>query len=252
MKLGLPAVFPLFIILNNITASAQSGMEDSALYQTAIFNTLLIYHKQLGDQSPMNNGSHYVTSGNVFKTGNPYFLSGGFTGNCTAVYDNIQFDSLNLLYEDLRELVISKTNNYLLQLVNQRITSFDISGHRFVRLVSDSLNTGISKTGFYEIIYQGHSIVLKKTIKSISEEATIDEGILKHIEVNYQYFIKRGNGYIRVNSSRELLAVFKDHEKDLQRFIRKNKLKFRRDKENIIIRVTGYYDLITNLHGEAF
>ncbi len=246
MKLGLPGIFSLFMILSNISASAQSAVEDSTLYQTAVFNTLLIYHRQLGDQSPMNNGSHYVTSGNVFKTGSPYFLSGGFTRNCSMVYDNILFDSLNLLYEDLRELVISKTNNYLLQLVNQRITSFDISGHIFLRLVADSLNTGISKTGFYEMIYQGRSMVLKKTIKSISEEATIDEGVLKHIEVNYQYFIKRGNGYIRVNSSRELLAVFKDHEKDIQRFIRKNKLKFRRDKENTIIRVAGYYDLITN------
>ncbi|HEY4936224.1 MAG TPA: hypothetical protein VII44_06580 [Puia sp.] len=246
MKIGLPAIFSFIVYFYSNIAAAQSRQEDSILYQASISNTLSIYYGRLGDQSPIFNGSHYVTSGNEFKTGSPYFLSGSFTSNSSVIYDGIQFDSLTLLYEDLRELIVSKNNNYLLQLSNQRIYSFSISGHRFIRLVADSLNTGIPKTGFYEILYQGHSLLLKKTLKSIAEEATINEGVLKHIEVSYQYFIKKGNKYLRVKSKRELLDILNDRQKDIQHFIKKNKLNFRKDKENTLIQVAGYYDQITN------
>ncbi len=186
MKFGLPLVFFFFTIFSNNPAYSQSKEKDSILFQTAVSNTISIYNQQLGDQSPAYNGSHYVKPPFIFKTGTPYFLSDTFAKNGSVVYDNIQFDSLTLLYEDLRELLISKSNGYLLQLVNQRISSFNISGHKFIRLVSDSLNPGITNTGFYELLYQGRTTVLKKTIKNIVEEANVVEGVLEHIEVIYQ------------------------------------------------------------------
>ena len=148
MKFGLPAVLLPFILFTGKSVFAQSKQEDSILFRSAILNTVSIYNKQLGDQSPIYNGSHYLAPGVEFKQGSPYFLVDSFTGNSSVVYDKIQFDSLNLLYEDLREFVVSKSSNFQMQLINQRITSFIISGHKFIRLVADSLNTGIEKTGF--------------------------------------------------------------------------------------------------------
>jgi hypothetical protein len=244
MKTGLPA-FLLFIVLcQSPSASAQSTQEDSIIYQTALANTLSVYYRQLGDQSPLYNGSHYSTTGYLFRTGTPYFLKDSFS-NGSVVYDDILFDSLSLLYEDLRQLLVVKTENYLLQLVNQRITSFTISGHQFIRLTADSLHPGISRTGFYEILYQGHTTVLKETFKNILEEPSIYErAIIRHINETHNYYIKTGNSYRIVKSNGELLGILHDHQKDIQRFIKKNKLKFRKDKENTLIQVAGYYDQI--------
>ena len=242
MKTGLSA-FILFIVLcQGSPASAQSSHEDSIIYQTALSNTLSIYNRQLGDQSPLYNGSHYSTTGYLFRTGTPYFLTDSFS-NGSVVYDDIQFDGLSLLYEDLRQLLVVKNNDYLLQLVNQRITSFTIDGHHFIRLVADSLNPGIDRTGFYEILYSGRTPVLKETIKNITEEPSIYErAIIRHINVNYSYFIKTGNAYKIVTSNSELLHILNDHQKDMKAFIKKNKLKFHKDKENTLIQVAGYYD----------
>jgi hypothetical protein len=246
MKFGLPLAFFFCTIFINKAAYSQSKEEDSILFETAISNTISIYNQQLGDQSPVYNGSHYVKPPFTFKTGSPYFLSDTFARNSSVVYDDIQFDSLALLYEDLRELLVSKSTGYLLQLVNQRILSFKISGHKFIRLVSDSLNPGITNTGFYELLYQGRSTVLKKTIKNIVEEANVTEGVLEHIEVSYQYYIKKNHSYMQVKTKRELFEAFSDHEKDIRHYIKKNKLRFKRDRERTIVQAAVYYDLTTH------
>ena len=243
MKSGFSAVFSILVFINN-TVSAQSPQEDSAFYQEAISNTLSIYNGRLGYQSPIYNGSRYLRPAGSFRAGSPYFLTDSFTHNSWAVYDDIRFDSLNLLYEDLNQHLVSKSSKYQLQLVNQRIKSFSISGHRFIRLVSDSLNSGIKETGFYEELYQGRSVVLKWTSKEIVEEPSISEGVVRHIDASYDYFIKKGNKYYRVKSKRELADVFQDRQNEMEKFIKKSHLKFRRDPDNTLIRSVRYYDLI--------
>jgi len=244
MKSGLTAVFPLIVFIISNSAIAQSGQDDSIFYQTAVSNTITIYKMQLGDQSPFYNGSHYSPTGFVFRTGSPYFLSDSFSRG-TVVYDDLPFDELNLLYEDLRELLVSKNDNYLLQLVNQRISSFTISGHSFIRLTADSLHARIPKTGFYEILYPGRSQVLKKTYKTIVEEPSVYENtVIRHIEESQNYYIKIGNSYKRVKSNGELLELMHDHQKEIQKFIKKSKLNFRKNRENVLVQVAGYYDQI--------
>jgi hypothetical protein len=245
MKFSLTAVFSFIILMIGMEANAQTAKEDSLLYQTAITNTISFYKNQLGDQSSLFNGSRYSTNGFIFRTGSPYFLTDSFSRG-SVMYDGILFDSLSLLYEDLRELLISKNDNYLLQLVNQRISSFTISDHSFIRLTADSSNSGIPKTGFYEVLYNGRSQVLKKTYKTIIEEPSAYENtVIRHIDVGYNYYIKIGNVYKRVKSDGELIDLLMGHQKEIQKFIKKNKLKFRKDKDNVLTRVAGYYDQIS-------
>src|ERR1700748_1906480 len=189
MKSGLTAVFSLVILTCVQHSTAQTAQEDSFFYQTALTNTILIYKKQLGDQSPFYNGSRYSPTGFIFRTGSPYFISDSFNLGA-VVYDDILFDSVYLMYEDMRELLVSRNNNYLLQLVNQRVSSFVISGHPFIRLTADSMYPGISKTGYYEILYPGRSRLLKKTFKAIIEEPSVYENtIIRQIEETEVYYI---------------------------------------------------------------
>jgi hypothetical protein len=131
-------------------------------------------------------------------------------------------------------------------LVNPRISSFSISGHRFIRLVSDSANSGIRETGFYELLYQEKSEVLKWTSKEIDEEPSISEGVVRRIKISNAYFIKKGTRYFRIKSKRDLPVIFQDRLKDMEHYIKKNHLKFRRDPDNTLIQSVRYYDFIRN------
>ena len=234
----------LVIGLSTPPAFAQTKLQDSLIFQTALSNTLAVYYNQLGDQSPLFNGSHFTPTGFVFRTGTPYFLSEQFDSGW-VVYDGIKFDHLPLLYEDLRQMLISKNDNYLLQLVNPRIRSFSISGHSFIRLVADSLSPGISRTGFYEVLYTGPSKILKETFKKIIEQPSIEENdILRFIEESHDYYIRSGNTYKRVKSKGDLTDILHDHQKEIRHFMKKNKLNFHSDRENTLIQVAGYYDQI--------
>ena len=245
MNSGLTAVFSLIVLTVVHPANAQTTREDSIFYQTALTNTISIYKKQLGDQSPLYNGSRYSPTGFIFRAGSPYFISDSFNLG-SVVYDDILFDSVYLMYEDLRELLVSRNNdNYLLQLINQRVSSFIISGHSFIRLTADSLHPGISKTGYYEILYPGRSQLLKKTFKTIIEEPSVYENtIIRHIEEAENYYIRIGGTYQRVKSKSELLMLMHDHQKEIQKYVKKTKLNYRKDREKLLILTAEYYDQI--------
>jgi hypothetical protein len=243
MKPGLTAVFSIAVLIMIHPAIAQTG-QDSIFYRTAVKNTISIYKKQLGDQSSFYNGSRYSPTGYTFRTGSPYFISDSFYLG-SVVYDDILFDSVYLLYEDMRELLVSRNNDYPLQLINQRVSSFIISGHSFIRLIADSLHPGIPKTGYYEILYPGHSQLLKKTFKTIIEEPSVYENtVIRRIEQSESYYIKKAGVYQRVKSKTELLGLMHDHQKEIQKYIKKTNLNFRKDREDLLIRTVEYYDQI--------
>jgi hypothetical protein len=227
-----------------IPVPAQSAAEDSILYQTAYAHTLDVYFRQLGDQSPVYNGRLYPGYGFRFREGIPYFLSGEFRQE-TLVYDGIRFDNIPLLYDDLTGVVISRDQGYWVQLVNERVGAFTISGHHFIRIPADSLHSGMSVTGYYEVLYQEHSAVLKKTIKRIKEELSPAEGILRSIEQTDRYYIRMGKAYFPVKSRRELLNIFSDRRKQVQQFMRKKKLRYRKARAETLIQVTAWYDQLT-------
>jgi hypothetical protein len=243
MKFALPAVFLSVFFFLSGGASAQSQQEDSIFYQAALSHTISVYYSQLGDQSQLYNGSLYPGYDFKFREGSPYFLTDKFTGG-SVVYDGILFDSLSLLYDDLKRVLVSKSDGFVLQFVSERISEFTVSGHHFVRLKADSTNQGLSETGFYEILYPGRSRVLKETFKKTREVPSIYEGLLHYVDETTDYFIRTANGYKPANSKGEILQVFKDHKKEVQQYMKKNKLKFRSDKENTLIEVAGYYDQI--------
>jgi hypothetical protein len=244
MKSGLTAVVFFILFFRVYPIAAQSAADDSIFYQTALANTISIYKKQLGDQSPFYNGSRYSPSGLIFRTGSPYFMSDSFNIG-SVVYDDIVFDSVYLLYEDMSELLVSRNNNYLLQMVNQRVSSFIISGHSFIRLVADSLHQGIPGTGYYEILYSGPSQLLKKTFKTIMEEPSVYENtVIRHIKESEDFYVRIGGSYQRVKSKTELLELMHNHKKEVQKYINKTGLNFRRNRQNLLILSVVYYDQI--------
>ncbi len=94
MKSGLPAVILLAILFYSPQASGQSIQEDSILDQIALDHTLAAYYAQLGDQSPIYNGSLYRGYDVTFREGSPYFLGDKATPGGSVVYDSMLFTNV--------------------------------------------------------------------------------------------------------------------------------------------------------------
>jgi len=87
--------------------------------------------------------------------------------------------------------------------------------------------------------------VYKKEVKEVFDELTSDQGILHRVLAKQNYFVKKGNDYLPINKKRDLVDAYKDKKKEIREYISKNRLNKRGDKENMILKVSAYYDQIT-------
>jgi hypothetical protein len=128
-------------------------------------------------------------------------------------------------------------------LLNDRISSFKILDHSFVRLAQENVKSPLIATGFYEVLYKSSStVLLKKESKKILEDLNAIDGIKRTIDRNVDYYIERNQKYYRVNSKSAVLNLFKDKEGNIKQFIRQNKLKFNNDIESDLVTVVAYAD----------
>ncbi|HSZ34909.1 MAG TPA: hypothetical protein VK772_16450 [Puia sp.] len=244
MKFGLLSIYLLTASLFSNNASAQSQQEDSIFFQTAVDHTVAVYYDQLGDQSRLFNGSLYAGLDLTFQKGSPFFLSDKPSAG-SVVYDSIYYPNLAIFYEDYRQTLVVVDHAFPLRLINEKVSAFNIADHHFEYVFSD-LNRGIATAGFYEVLYNGRSRLLKHTSKKIREVLSTSEGLRRYMDEFNDYYIKGRSSYFNVSSKRELFKFVGVHKKEIQRFIRKNNLDFRDDKDNTLSKVAAYYDQIAN------
>jgi hypothetical protein len=229
------------------TVQAQTSRDDSAYYEKAVANTIAIYHRNVGDQSGLFNGRQYAGYPYSFQLGGfPFFLTNE-TGKGSIVYDSVLYDDVQLRYDEVAELVIFQDTKHQIQLNTDKVSRFSIEGNNFIRVEKDdSLSNSIFRTGFYNLLYDGKVQAVKKEVKVIREELRSNtEGILRFVDISTYYYIKKNNEYFPVKNRSAILDIFKDRKKEILQYIKANKLKFRKDRDNTIIKVSAWYDQLT-------
>lgn len=245
MKKGLTkgiAVFLIILIATQSKSIAQLTADDSLFYKKAKENTVLFYQQQLGSQRGLFNGSQYPGYPYSFAKGHPYFYN-DTSNNGSIVYDNVPYENIQLLYNEVLDLVVLNQNSRSIQLISEKISRFTILNHLFIRLVKDSLSPSVPKSGFYELLYAGNTSVFKKETKKINEEVKgLSTELLRNIETTTTYYIKKNNIYYPVKSKSSIVNIYQDKKNEMESYIRNNKLKYKKDKENMLVKTTAYYD----------
>lgn len=229
----------VWLLLISHHLSAQFTVNDSTFRQKAINHSIESYHQSLGYQSGLYNGNQYSGYQYTFKENTyPYFYKDYTKG--TIVYDQVLYTNIDLLYNEVSDAVILKDGVRQIQLINDRVSRFSIADNNFSHLEKNSTNN--INTGFYRVLYEGKTNVLKRETKNINEILNSFEGIQRFIKIEQFYYIKSNNEYNIINQKKDIFNLFKDYKKEVQQYIKSNKLDFKNERDNFLIKVCTFYD----------
>jgi hypothetical protein len=218
---------------------AQSGDTDSNFYHSAVSAAIDLYHRSTGDQSGLYNGALYSGYPFRFKSGTPFFYSDAPESG-SILYDGILYENLQLRYDNLKLAVMIKDNGYEIQLNNRKIESFSLHGHQLLHPADNDVNDGGISTGFYEILYAGNISLYKKTIKNIQEDLSSGQVVEHEILQQDHYYVKKDSTVYPVEGRKDFTALFPARKKELQQFIKRDKLNFNKDIENALLKLVVY------------
>ena len=223
---------------------AQISLTDTGFYRSAINNIIQLYTDSVKEKLRLYNGTEF-TAAYRSSAGHPFFeYSTPQKGD--IFYDGILYPGVQLSYDLTRDEIIFVTpaNNLNIKLISQKVNWFNLQNHLFINIHEDSNSVNFRGTGFYELAYEGIYSVLVKRKKNL-DQSSREETVSKFIQ-STKYYVVKDNLYYIIDSKRSLLAVCKDKKTEVSKYMQKEKLDFKKDPGNTIIKAIDYYTQLKN------
>lgn len=229
----------LFLLEISSAIIAQPQVNDSSTNVA-----INLYYRSLGEQSPIYTGSEYLESAISLQEGHVFFETNSFTEGSVEV-DGMLFSGVPILYDIVKDQLVVQhySKAFKINLPIERVEYFTLSGHTFIRVIHDSANE--IKSGFYDRLYSGKTQVLARREKKLKEVSTSYQATNAVLERTV-YYIKSNDRYHVIKSMHSLLSVFKNKKKEVQQYLNKNKIKYKRNPEKAMAIAAEYYDRINN------
>jgi hypothetical protein len=240
----MPRPVVLMIALSALcyAATAQDSVADSAISKTAYNNAVGIFHKYTDKQARLYNGFLHLGYSHKIE-GTAYYPDNAWHKG-SLIYDGIFFADVNMMYDVYKdELIIQHFHRLMMVLHGEKVKEFTIDIGKFVRVVRDSLRNVPLSTGFYQELYKGKITLLAKRQKLLEERIT-DVLEQEFIPKNF-YYLYRNNTWHTVKSYKDLLGVLKERSKEIRQHLKKNKVKYRKERERALIMAVQYFDAST-------
>jgi hypothetical protein len=244
-----PFLIPLLCCLTCalVIDAAHAQSADSLDHTRAAYaNVETNFYKAIGSKSRLYDGPEYTFYNPAIK-GNAYFMDDFSWEPGSVDYDGYQYKNITLLYDMYKDqVVVLVYKSYLtFSLLPDKVKSFDLLDHHFVHIKKDTLNSTSVRSGYYDQLYGGKIQVLARRTKSIQATTTV-VSIENYFLPAVDYYIYKNGNYYSVGSQGSFLDVLKDKKKDLQRFIRSNNIKYRKNREDAMAKIAAYYDHLTD------
>ena len=200
------------------------------------------YRSVLGNQLEVYNGAAYYLMPVAYK-GSPYFMEEVHVIPGSVRYNGTWYPNFSLLYDIYTDVMVSAVKDSLFVIRAEKVSDIYLAGHHFINL--DAKNSYNIAPGFYDQLYDGKSQVLAKRIRTVRNSVTAQT-----VEVSYEnedvIYIKKGNSYYPVDGKGSVMDVFKDKKKQLNQYLNDNNIRYKNDKELSVVKLSGYYDQISN------
>jgi len=181
-----------------VCTKAQSSFQAPA--NTDIDRMINIYHSWAGPNDAIYNGREYERYPFYINNGIPYFEADTLA-MAQLVYDGIQYNETLLLYDLVADELITRTydGKKLIKLVKQKVDSFQLNGGRFISVHNGDKNI---PEGYYQVLNDNNTQVLKKEIRRIESQIRSGEQLERNIKSKTTYYVKENNEYRKVSNSK--------------------------------------------------
>lgn len=226
-----------FLIVTSTHAFAQTDTVGNSLLTSVITHQRLLYHQHIGSNSSINNGSRYHEG--VYRTKKeetPYFLSDDWVEG-TIVYGGQLYERIDLQYDLVNNKIISHPFYSLIkmELVYERINSFTLQDHRFVRLAEFTNNDS-----FYDELVSGD--VKLYALRKVEVVEELSSGTVSHLFVDKtKYFMLVNKKLVEVRNRKDFLENFGAAKMQLKRLIPTGMM-FRRNLEDALRTSVSLYN----------
>lgn len=234
----------LFILLCFFTYTCPVLGQVTGNNRPVIENTIDAYQKAISLHSQLYRGAIYEFY-DVRSEGGPYFKDTIQLVNGNITYFGISYKNVPLIYDlALRQLITllyDKTTKFAF--LSEGVSSFDLYGHHFIRLIPDEVNKKMD-VGFYDELYNSSKLqLLVKRTKSGQFESLTGKRV--YYSQN-SYYIKKGATYHSVGTKGQILNLLNDKKKELKKYLKDNGIDYSDNKERAMVMLLAYYDRITN------
>jgi hypothetical protein len=239
-------VFSILTLLTPILVFAQPTLTDSLNLIAATDHAKNIYLQSTKDHSNLYNGKEYIAfKKKMPEVGTLFFHSDDWMEG-TVFYDGELYDNapmrLDLLHEKL--LVENKSHGQI-ELISEKVKYFALDGHTFLGS-NNNEEIKLLSAGFYDLIYSGTTKVLVRRLKVAEERIETQVSmILTFKEKNTITVLKNGKNYLAGNKS-SALKIFEDQKSALKKFMSKNNIRYRTNREEALIKMAAEYDQLTH------
>jgi len=158
-------------------------------------------------------------------------------------YDGQRFDSIPMLYDIFKDQVVIQYRGHpgLIQLQSERVKTFSYINRHFVRIETNEMEDINLNTGFYDVLYDGKVQVLARRTK-LRQEQIEGNKIKVSFTAKNTFYIKKDGQYYPTNTKNGALGVFEDQKKTLKKYLREQRINYRKDTENALVKLSTYYD----------
>jgi len=154
-------------------------------------------------------------------------------------YENRDYGPVQMYYDTHWGCIVIRqpVNGYLIQLQSPKVQAFRVAGHSFVRISGHPY----LKEGFYDQLYTGDTPVLCAR-KKLRTEEIINMKVTTIFHEKDRYYLQLQDTFYEVGSKRKLLELLIAHKPAIRRYLRKNEITFRLQKEQAVLEAVQLYD----------
>ena len=227
-----------------ITVGAAGQVVNADSGRLVAYNNLVhLYSDAMRDEKHVFNGKEYFNYDKYYMKGHQFYKSNEEQEGA-IYYEGSWYTNVPMLYDIvLDQLVIPEpTGSLYFKLENKKVNFFNLHGHRFTRLVPDSAGPAGISAGFYDLLLDGKIQVIAKRKKNLFEEPT-SRGMEGEFTLADKFYILKDNTYYQVAKKKSVLEKFPDKKKELQKYIRTQRLGFKgTSREAALIQLVAYYN----------
>lgn len=225
--------FISFLVFNKAAGQTSSPPDRSGSLKKAID----YFQNEIGENAHLYTGKEYTPYPKGIK-GQPFFLSLQMQAG-DIFYDGTLYPDIPLLFDIVRqEVVINRYNeNIRIKLLNEKLKYFTLSGHKFENI---ALREGKDESvSIYDVVFNGKASVLVERVKRIKNPVKAEDPP-EFVEEDV-FYIRNANTLYAVDNRSSLIHSMNDKGELIKAYIRKNKLRLKKDIEKDLITTAAYY-----------